>query len=483
MKISIMSLEIGISEEARKTAPPAPDGRSRAVQAIESLFVTHRRHVKWLQAAMLLVFLIVVALPALLPEPSPEATTWTDPRLALKYLLWGIWFPLVFLTVIVVGRLWCGVFCPMGAASEFANRFGLQRSIPAWIRWEGTPAISFIVTTLLGQTLGVRDHPETAAGLFGFTMLLAILTGLVYGRGKRVWCRHLCPIGRVLGLYSRLGAVQFTPRRRLPGNQDYTERGVCPTMIDTARKTESRHCIACFRCVNPSAAGGVKLELHHPGKEVERIRDHHANKAEAWFLFLDTGVALGGFLWLVLPLYQDMRQALGEWALAHGWDWLTRIGPSWLMVVHPERGETFMWLDFATIIGFMLGCMLVLTMILGAITALSARLARQAGAEGSFGRCFTELGYQYSPVALMSLFIGLGAELLTPLHDGPFGDFGVHAIRGGLFATGIVWSVLLGWRILERQGVPSAKRSLPLLPGLVGSLLVGIGWWPAIFGL
>jgi hypothetical protein len=463
--------------------PRAPDTRSRFVRALESAFVANRRRMAWLQGAMFVVFLVVVGLPAMLPDPKPGATALTDPRLALNYLLWGLWFPLVFLTVIVVGRLWCGVLCPMGAASELANRFGLKRPIPAWVRWEGTPAISFIVTTLLGQTLGVRDHPETAAGLFGVMMGLAILTGLLYGRDKRAWCRHLCPIGRVLGLYSRLGAVQFTPRARLPGHDEYTERGVCPTMIDTARKTESRHCIACFRCVNPKASGGVKLELHRPGTEVEDIRDHRANKAEAWFLFLDTGVALGGFLWLVLPWYQDMRQTVGEWAIERDWSWITGIGPSWLMVVHPERGETFLWLDFLAIVGFMLGCMLVLTAVLGAITAVAAEAARRAGADGGFGQRFTELGYQYSPVALMSLVIGLGAELLNPLRHTMLGETGVHAIRGGLFLAGIVWSVWLGWRILARQGVAPETRWLPLLPGLLGSVLVGIGWWPAIFGL
>jgi hypothetical protein len=67
-------------------------------------------------------------------------------------------------------------------------------------------------------------------------MLLAIAIGGLYGRKKRVWCRHLCPIGRVLGLYSRLGAVQFTPKIRLPGGDAYSQKGACPTMIDLPRK-------------------------------------------------------------------------------------------------------------------------------------------------------------------------------------------------------------------------------------------------------
>ena len=54
---------------------------------------------------------------------------------------------------------------------------------------------------------------------------------------------------------------------------------------------------------------------------------------------------------------------------------------------------------------------------------------------------------------------------------------------GGLFLIGVVWSIWLGDRILKRQGIDVSKRWLPLLPGSAGSLFVGFGWWPAIFGL
>ncbi|WP_053239680.1 4Fe-4S binding protein [Pleomorphomonas koreensis] len=464
--------------DIEKVQPPGAFTRT-----IEALFVGWRRHFGWIQVLMFVVFLVVIGLPLLMPDPPAESGILTNPTLFLRYMLWGIWFPLVFLSVIVLGRLWCGTLCPMGAASELANKYGLQRAIPGWIKWEGTPALSFIIMTLYGQTLGVRDHPEAAAGLFGGTMLLAIAIGGLYGRNKRVWCRHLCPIGRVLGLYSRLGAVQFAPKVLLGGGDAYTERGACPTMIDLPRKRESRHCIECFRCVNPKAAGSMRLELRRPGVEVEEIRDHRANKAEAWFLFLDTGVALGGFLWLVLPQYQQMRQGLGVWAIQNHIDWITRVGPSWLMSVHPARAETFLWLDFLMIVGFMLGTMAVLTVVLACLTAVGAMIARKLGADGGFGQVFTELGYQYAPVALMSLIIGLGAELLNPLRDTAIGIEGVHVIRGGLFLIGVVWSIWLGDRILKRQGIDLSKRWLPLLPGIAGSLFVGFGWWPAIFGL
>lgn len=456
---------------------------SRCAGVIESFFVRVRPYLTWFHVAMVVVFVGIMFVPLLLPEAPENATPLTNFTAFANYVVWGLWFPLLFLSVIFAGRLWCGILCPMGAASEWMNRIGWQRPIPRWLRWEGTPVVSFVVTTVLGQTLGVRDHPEALAGVFGGTMAAALLIGLLYGRKKRVWCRHACPIGRVLGLYSRMGGVQFTPKARLPGPESYTEKGVCPTLIDLARKTESRHCIECFRCVNPQAKGSVRMELRRPGVEIELIRDHRANPVEAWFLFLDTGVALGAFLWLVLPQYQQWRQALGTLAIHRQWDWLLQVGSPWLVSVHPQRAEVFLWLDFVMIVGFMLACMAALTLLLAATTAACARLAGLMGGTGSFKQRFAELGYQYAPVAMMSLVIGLGGMLFEPIRHTALGMSGVHALKGGLFLLGVIWSIWLADRILVRQGVAAARRWIPLLPGVAGSIAVGIAWWPAIFGV
>ncbi|HEY0836063.1 MAG TPA: 4Fe-4S binding protein [Azospirillum sp.] len=449
----------------------------RAARAIESFLVRHRDRLVWLHAAMAAVFVAVIVVPAFLPDPPGEATPLTHWVTFANVALWGLWFPLVFLSVIVTGRSWCGLLCPMGAAAEWANRRGPQRAVPRWLKWEGTPVVSFLFVTILGQTVGVRDHPEAALEVFGGTLLAAVLLGWLYGRRKRAWCRHACPIGLLLGVFSRIGAVQLAPRIRREGGDAWTEKGVCPTMIDLPRKEESRHCIQCFRCVNPQAKGSLELRLRTPGAEAEQIRHHHPNAAEVWFLFLGTGVALGGFLWLVLPQYQHLRQAIGVWAVERGIFWIGEPGPWWLMSVHPERREVFVWLDFFLIVGFMLVVMAAMTAALGALTAASAWLAGRLGAPLPFRSRFVELGYQYAPVAMVSLVVGLGGTLFEPL-----GTL-AGAAKGVLFVLGILWSLWLGWRILAVQGLGKAPRLLALAPGLIGTVSVALAWWPAIFGL
>ena len=450
----------------------------RVAAVVEHFFVTYRGHLVWLHGVMFVVFLSFIFVPVFLPEVAEDATVLNNFTRFANFAMWGLWFPLVFLSVIFTGRSWCGLLCPMGAASEWANKRGLQWAIPGWLSWQGTPIVSFLIITILGQTLGVRDHPEAIAEVFGGTMLAAIVMGYVYGRKKRAWCRHACPIGLLLGVYSRLGAVQFMPKRRKPGGDRQTEKTICPTMIDIQRKQESRHCIECFRCVQPRARGGLFVRLRKPGEEIEQIASHNANGYEVLFLFLGVGVALGGFLWLVLPEYQQFRQAIGEWFILQGWYWVGDVGPTWLMSVHPQRREVFYWLDFMSIVSFMMLVMLAMASVLSAASAASAWMAGKFGGQRSFKQRWVELGYQYAPVAMVSLIIGLGASLFEPI--ALLSNELATGLKVGLFIAGILWSWWLGLRILQEQGVNGWRISLPLLPSAFGSLAVALAWWPSM---
>ena len=456
---------------------------SRQLLGLEHFFVRYKHHLKWVHFAMFWVFMVLLFVPLFLAEPSESDSPLTNFTLFTNYLMWGLWFPLVFLSVIFTGRSWCGVLCPMGAASEWANNRGLERKTPAFIRWEGTPIVSFLIITFLGQTVGVRDHPEALAEIFGGVMLMAIIVGYIWGKKQRAWCRHMCPIGLLLGLFSRLGMVQFFSKKPKAGGERYAENGYCPTMIDLRHKTESRHCIECFRCVNPESKSSMMVRWRPPGQEVEQIALHNGNAAEVWFFLLGVGSALGGFLWLVLPQYQTFRQHVGEWMMDQGWYWIGDIGPWWLMSVHPQRREVFNWLDFISIISFMALVMVLFSLVLGAINGMVAWSAKKEGSILSFRQRYLELAYQYMPVAMVSLLLGLGGKLFEWFEMAGLSEPTIVSIKLLLFGLSILWSLRLGWRILAVQELPARARISPMCFGLLGSLFVGLCWWPAIFGV
>ncbi|WP_421781657.1 4Fe-4S binding protein [Kiloniella litopenaei] len=434
---------------------------------------------------MHIIFFIIFTFLIIAPyfSVSPLNLYFTDQEIEhyLVYAIWGLWFPLVFLSVIFSGRSWCGLFCPMGAASEWVNKIGFKQDIPRWLRWEGTPTISFIIVTILGQTVGIRDHLEAISVLFLLTFLLALVIGFIYGKKKRVWCRHLCPIGLLLGIFSRIGTVQFAPPFLLKGRNRYNEKGRCPTMIDLPSKDESRHCIECFKCVSPDAKGSVRFKLRKPGTEIINIRKYNPNVSEVIFLFTGSGLALGGILWLTLPLYQSLRQAIGEWFILNGWNWIAYPGPAWLMAVYPEKREVFVWLDFFMICSFMISVMMIVTVVLSLSSLTSAYLSGKYGGDKNLKTRFIEVSYLFTPVAMVSLLLGLGGsviELLTLVAPSPYT---ASTLRIVLLTAGIIWSSYLGWHILKRQGLSAKYNLRALTPSIIGTVIIAFLWVPAIF--
>jgi hypothetical protein len=152
-------------------------------------------------------------------------------------------------------------------------------------------------------------------------------------------------------------------------------------------------------------------------------------------------------------------------------------GPSWLMVVHPEAREVFVWLDFILIVGWMLGVMAVLTLALAAINGFAAWLAGRLGATTTFRERLLLIGYQIAPPAMVSLLLGLGGGLFALLSPA----FAIAA-KITLLAIAIGWGGWLGWRILAGLGLHGARRALALAPGIVASLGVAAAWWPAVAG-
>ena len=78
--------------------------------------------------------------------------------------------------------------------------------------------------------------------------------------------------------------------------------------------------------------------------------------------------------------------------------------------------------------------------------------------------------------------IGLGGALFQPLAEAA-GNAAVGGLKGAILLAGFLWSAHIGRRILVRQGVSRGGAALALVPGLIGSALVALAWWPAVVGL
>ncbi|WP_299011426.1 4Fe-4S binding protein [uncultured Shewanella sp.] len=462
-----------------KIIEPAP----RKIDKLVNFISRHKKKLYLIHGIMMIFFLILLIVPIFTPPALYGDTVLTNFRRFSIFLFWGLWFPLVLFSCIPLGRFWCGGLCPMGAASEFARRFGPNKPVPKWIKWSGTPIVSFAIITIWGQTLDVRDQPLGQLILFSCILVVALTIGFLYGmkKDKRPWCRHLCPIGLMLGVNSRLGAISFDPKKPLAGGDVYKDSGICPTNISLRHKTESRHCLGCFRCTGERSV--MQVNLRKPGTELEQIHKSNPSLSEVMFIFISAGLALGGFLWLVLPQYNAAEHALLTWLFEHGQYWVGQPGPAFLMSVNPQEGQVYSWLDFFSIVSFMLLCAIAVTLTLSITTSLSAWCTTKLGSNTPFSQLFIHYGYQLAPVAMISIIIGLGATLFNTLTNFGFSPLSIEIIKSVLLILAWLWGIKIGYQQIKHQGLSNAALWLAITPNIIGALLLTLAWWPAIFGV
>jgi len=127
--------------------------------------------------------------------------------------------------------------------------------------------------------------------------------------------------------------------------------------------------------------------------------------------------------------------------------------------------------------------MLVMSVILRSTNVCYALQEEKMGADKDLKSRFIELGYQYAPIAIISLIVGLGAKLFELLGVIGFDEHFIQGFKLVIFGISFLWSLWLAWRILANQGVIRKYRIAPILPGAIGSIAVGLAWWPSIFGM
>jgi polyferredoxin len=459
---------------------PAQSRRSRLARLGEWM-AQHRRVILAVQWLVVVFYALLVVVPAFLPHPNPEArlfsndfgaSSFVDPtcttngamgstqdkppyvaqwhdRLVLlaQYLFWGVWWPFVIVSVMLMGRVWCGVLCPEGALTEFASRHGKGLAIPKWLRWSGWPVVAFILTTVYGQLVSVYDYPQATLLILGGSTVAAVAIGYLYGKGKRVWCRYLCPVSGVFALLARLAPVHFrVDRERWNAFPQKSAAVDCPPLLDVKHLTGASQCHACGRCAGHRDA--VELALRAPNAEI--LGSKPPATAEATLLIFGMlGVAIGAFQWTINPWFVKAKQASAEWLLARDIAWPLDDGaPWWLLTHYADTGDVFTWLDGALIVGYIALVALALGGLIRLGVGAAARLTRLD---------WRALALALTPLAGVGLFLGL--SMMTANHlraEGvPLGW--LAPARAALLTFGVAWSAWLGMRLIVAARAGTAR--------------------------
>ncbi|KAA0256362.1 MAG: FHA domain-containing protein [Acidobacteria bacterium] len=229
---------------------------------------------------------------------------------------WLVWFPLLPVSAVLLGRVWCGV-CPIAGIGDLVAR--LKRydlPVPKVLKrldfWG--LAASFVLVDYLEELFGVADRPWATAMFLVVIVYLAVAMTVLFER--KAFCRHVCPLAGVLGAYSTMSVLEVRGNKKVCQTQcgehscfkGTDQVAGCPLSAYPASIATNAECMMCTNCVKSCDHRGVQLNLRPPLQELWA----NAQPTLAMSLF---GVLLVGLMakhqFPMLTLWQARQQSLG----------------------------------------------------------------------------------------------------------------------------------------------------------------------------
>nr|WP_254896236.1 sigma 54-interacting transcriptional regulator [Synechococcus sp. HK05] len=204
-------------------------------------------------------------------------------------LFWAWWWPLILLGFPLVGRLWCS-FCPFMVWGEIsqrlARRLGFQPQ--RWPRGDSdrwaSPLLAggFALILLWEELCNLQNTAWLSSCL-----LLLITAGAVIGSlrfEKRFWCRYLCPVGGMNGLFAKLAITELRAQvgtcsgscstyacfKGGPADGEGLATAGCPLGTHPAHLADNRNCVLCLTCAQACPHRSVQLALRPPAADIQR---------------------------------------------------------------------------------------------------------------------------------------------------------------------------------------------------------------------
>lgn len=211
--------------------------------------------------------------------------------------LWAWWWSFSLLLFPFVGRLWCSI-CPFMVTGEWIRKLSLwiwPRELLSWPtkwlnKWGGWLMWIGFLAIYLWEKLW--DLPHTAYLSASLLLLItggAVICSLIYEH--RLWCRYLCPIGAMNGMFAKLSMTELRASEQVCGTQcdvfacrqgsdvspvTFIEAlpnegqaiDACPLHSIPSKLMDNRDCVLCMGCVKGCPNRSVQLNLRFPGSDL-----------------------------------------------------------------------------------------------------------------------------------------------------------------------------------------------------------------------
>ena len=221
-----------------------------------------------LRGVMLVSFLAAIVLCII-------AATTVVARFANGFI-WSVWEPAVFALFLLGGALWCTV-CPLSTAGRLAKKaVDLDRPPPAWLSrdWVAAalPGVGFFTIIWVEWIFHMTEAPRGTGFLLLTLIVASVVLCILYER--EVWCRHVCPLGRLAVVLAPAAPLSVAADRNLCASTCTTHacyQGTdtvpgCTVFRHPMNSSEAHHCKLCGDCLRSCPHASTSLYLRAPGQ-------------------------------------------------------------------------------------------------------------------------------------------------------------------------------------------------------------------------
>lgn len=231
-------------------------------------------------------------------------------------MTWVLWWPIVPVVFLLLGRFWCAV-CPFGKLSDIIRKvIGSEKPIPKFLKKYGIWLIDlfFIIITWSDHIWGIVESPRGSGYLLLFLVTMVVITSVFFER--RTFCKTLCFLGGLAGNYSRSGALELrgTPevcktcksQSCFKGNEKVEG---CPMFQFVRTMDSSADCNLCGNCVKICPNHSIRISPRIPTSELWGIKKpklEHAVLAAVimWIVFVQNIT--------MLEIWEDILTVIGS---------------------------------------------------------------------------------------------------------------------------------------------------------------------------
>ena len=311
-----------------------------------------------------------------------------------------VWWPLLPLSLLLFGRLWCAI-CPFAwLMDRVRNAVGLGLPVPRVLRRYGPwiVAVLFVLVTFADEAWGISVNTRATGYLLLTIFALAIFFGAYFER--RTFCRYVCFIAAFAANYGRAGMIQLgvepdrcsdcATRACADGSRG---RPGCPVFLSPPALEDSSTCHLCGNCVKNCPRDAITVSLRTPTSGLWDVGRPQLSDAVL------AGTVMGAVL-------------LEQFSMLRLWRPLVGSAGAWLRI------EASSW-------SFLAYGLVLAAFIAGPLTGLGlasviSQALRGDARPGEVVRNFTAFGYAIIPLALAGHIAHGLLSLLTRSRTVPF---------------------------------------------------------------